>query len=64
MRKLKSELIVKIQCVIILTKLDINKDFLTARITPQTEGAFSNLPFPLSAAIIMHLQQKEQCEYF
>ena len=45
-RKLKSELIVKIQCVIILTKLDINKDFRTAGINPpQTEGAYRQPPF-------------------
>ena len=40
-------------CGVSLIKIDINNDF------NKLEELSSNLPFPLSAAIIMHLQKKE-----
>jgi len=39
-------------CGVSLIKIDINNDF------NKLEELSSNLPFPLSAAIIMHLQKK------
>jgi hypothetical protein len=65
-RKLKSELIVKIQFVISLIKLDINNDFerKASSLHHKLKELISNHPFPLAAAIIMHLQQKNNVKYF